>query len=340
MHLSILGLKVVYALMILIESLFFAPIPNLVNISGLLMSAGNTFSAGIFIAIGMLHLLPESNESLTETLSDTFFGKIPLAFILSGIGILFTFFIEKVIFHHSHDINIHEHSKAHSGHSHDSKQHDYKIFKDYFDLENPSDPAVASANDIMHEYASDAQLLATQQKAELKQKIQQISQEQAAKDGITHQENTSMSVMLTFVLSLHGTIAGITMGIHQEQSIITSLFIAIIAHTWIEALALGINMKKNYVPWHKTLMLILIYSFMVPIGIGIGSFADIWLQGHILDVTTGICGAISSGTFVYVAFIDILPEEFHSHDSKYLKFLALIFGFAIAAIFILLFDFD
>jgi hypothetical protein len=59
---------------------------------------------------------------------------------------------------------------------------------------------------------------------------------------------------------------------------------------------------------------------MGPIGLVIGSTVYMVLDGDAGQVITAILTAIASGTFVYVAIVDILLDEFTTARDKYLKF--------------------
>lgn len=275
------------------------------------MSIGNTFSGGVFLAIGIVHLLRESAETLEETIGGTW------AFIICLSGAMLTFFVEKVMLNREHNIQD-DLIRLYEGYLEDMIQTSPPKQLEYDGEVIPDSP---------RSDASSKEMLAQAQQ------LKKIS-------GYEVDGDIFIPFMLTLVLSIHGIIAGITMGMHQEADIVTALFIAIITHKWIECLSLGISMKKNHLKWHKASTMILIYSLMVPLGIGIGSFADIWLKGRTLDITSGIFLALSSGTFLYVGFIDILSTEFITADGKYPKFLSLLFGGILATGFILYFDYD
>jgi len=71
---------------------------------------------------------------------------------------------------------------------------------------------------------------------------------------------------------------------------------------------------------------------MEPLGILIG-FATLALSsGTVSLYFQNICGAVASGTFIYVAAVDILAEEFQFGVDRYPKTLAMSLGFAFLAI--------
>lgn len=56
-----------------------------------LFSLGNSFAAGVFLAAGLLHMLPDANEGFKD------FGEFPWAFLGCAIGFLIILFLEKVV---------------------------------------------------------------------------------------------------------------------------------------------------------------------------------------------------------------------------------------------------
>lgn len=59
---------------------------------------GNCFAAGIFIITGLAGLLPDAQKSFDEQLGN----DMPLAYVLATVGYIIIFFIENILFSHSH----------------------------------------------------------------------------------------------------------------------------------------------------------------------------------------------------------------------------------------------
>jgi zinc transporter 1/2/3 len=101
-------LKIISFISILALGLIFSFIPNYVNSirkNEYLLDIANTFAAGLFLGIGLLHLLPESSEIF----KDQYKIKFPIAYLISFLTYCLILCIEKVIFD-PHSI-IHEHNK-------------------------------------------------------------------------------------------------------------------------------------------------------------------------------------------------------------------------------------
>ena len=101
-------LKIISFISILALGLIFSFIPNYVNSirkNEYLLDIANTFAAGLFLGIGLLHLLPESSEIF----KDQYKIKFPIAYLISFLTYCLILCIEKVIFD-PHSI-MNEHNK-------------------------------------------------------------------------------------------------------------------------------------------------------------------------------------------------------------------------------------
>lgn len=84
-----------------------------------LLGWGNSFAAGVFLAAGLVHMLPDANASLTEQ------GfEFPLAFALAAAALTLMLLIEHVLLpDHVHE-EVHVPSDERFGHHHGHAHHD------------------------------------------------------------------------------------------------------------------------------------------------------------------------------------------------------------------------
>lgn len=251
-----------------------------------LLSFGNCFAGGVFFAIGFLHLLSESGDLMHDTIDPGF----PLSYILSIVGFIAVFFVEKILL---------------AGHHH---------AEPYHNLEETN-----SKDRDADKYGS------------------------LDEARVQHEEQGMFAYILTFVLSVHSLISGVALGMDNVLTTLISLFVAIISHKWIEAFALGVAINRvqteDLIP--RTFKLILLYSIMEPLGIVIGLILSSHLSEEQLLITQAYVLGLASGTFIYVAVVDILPSEF-GHGSgddkdKYYKFGLLFIGIGAIALIVVLF---
>lgn len=86
-------------------------------------------------------------------------------------------------------------------------------------------------------------------------------------------------------------------------------------HKWAEGLTLGLAFKKANTDLKMSTWMIIIQAVMNPVGIALG-----WLLSEAGPLTNGIFVAISAGTFVYIASVEVIVEEFNIDRNKWAKF--------------------
>lgn len=138
--------------------------------------------------------------------------------------------------------------------------------------------------------------------------------------------------LLALILSIHSFIAGAAFGI--EKTILASavLLIAIIAHKGGAAFALGISMERGGVIKARYIKVILLFSIMTPLGIFLGSVLGSAFSSNTGKLLEGIFDSLAAGTFIYVAVLDIIEEEFSIPGNELLKFLSIVAGLSLMAV--------
>jgi zinc transporter 1/2/3 len=122
-------------------------------------------------------------------------------------------------------------------------------------------------------------------------------------------------------MGIHAFFTGIALGIQQDYPGWSSLLLAILLHKWAEALTVGISFTKNQLGVAKSVKLALIFVASTPLGVVIGLF----LSGE-NKIVLAIFMGISCGTFVYIACVEIIVEEFSVAKNKWWKLLCYLVG--------------
>lgn len=94
-------------LFMFLEILFFGSLPLRLKAfkeNKLVLSLSGAFSGGLFLGIGLIHLLPESNESFEnyykekeDPLQEDEVEHFPWAFLISTLAFALILFIEKIL---------------------------------------------------------------------------------------------------------------------------------------------------------------------------------------------------------------------------------------------------
>jgi len=251
-------------------------LPLRLRVENRLLSFGNTLSGGFFLAAGFTHMLAEAVEGF-EKLEITLLGReLPFAYILCMMGLLGTFFIEKVIM---------------GGHKH-------------------THSPIEFLEDANHSHSHNHH---QSQEAELSRGIKKESEI----------DTRSNMYMLAILLSVHSLIEGIALGVEDTYEDTRSILIAITGHKIFDAFALGISLVKGNIQSSQLVKLVALFSLTTPIGIVMGiTFLPNPSQSLLAEVVKGI----SSGTFIYIALVEVILEEFENPKDRYVKFLLLLVG--------------
>ena len=274
------------------------------------LSISNAFSGGLFLGIGLFHVLPESAEML-EDLTDA-----PIAYFCSFLSYALILFVEKVAFN-SHSL-LHGHGDEHK--NSDSNRITLSKLNDS-ERETKND----ESNDIEENEKKEPMV-----KVELENKEEEPDKghDKEHDHGHDHEhehEHKPSGItpyILLLALGFHGFFEGMALGIQSEVSNTLSLFFAIAAHKWAASLTLGISFVKAGVEKKQLIIMVLIFAFIGPVGIAIGLI----LSETANDYLQGIFLAISVGTFIYIACSEVLVEEFENPKNKFLKFFMFMLG--------------
>lgn len=136
-----------------------------------------------------------------------------------------------------------------------------------------------------------------------------------------HPTSVITPYVLLIALSLHGLFEGTALGIMSNLKKAFFLFVAILAHKWAEAFALGISFFKSGTETKTYVKLMLLFSLFTPLGIIVGMYfqnSNYYIQGVLLSA--------SAGTFVYISATEVVVEEFAITKYRYQKFLFYLLG--------------
>lgn len=139
------------------------------------------------------------------------------------------------------------------------------------------------------------------------------------------------SIILLLALSIHSILEGLAIGITNETNVILTTTVAILAHKCFAAYALGSSMIASEINSYHLYLLIGIFSLCTPFGILLGHAIYIFTVkdesvGSDNDddgnddgsssksntssmLLTGIIQAMVSGTFLYIAIVEVAMKE-------------------------------
>lgn len=147
----------------------------------------------------------------------------------------------------------------------------------------------------------------------------------------TEDRESSYPYVLALILSVHSIITGVAFGLERSFVAAAVILFAVLAHKTTAAMALAISFDNQHIDRVRSRNLQWIFYTTTPIGIVIGTLWASHLQGPSADLVEGSFDGLAAGTFLYIAVVDILSEEFHrEHSMRMFAFATL--GFAAMAV--------
>lgn len=134
---------------------------------------------------------------------------------------------------------------------------------------------------------------------------------------------TAVAIALFIALSFHSIMEGLGIGASSDAA--WGVFAAIIMHKGLAAFALGSGLLRAKVTTYTFMVYMISFSAMTTFGIILGWIIESDSPSN--SAAAGICLALASGTFIFVALIEVLPQEFANHVNVKLKMMALFTGY-------------
>ena len=120
--------------------------------------------------------------------------------------------------------------------------------------------------------------------------------------------------LLLLTLSIHSLIAGLTLGISSAAGA-GVLLIAILAHKGAAGFALGSTFREAAIPPRTRIPALLVFVGSTPLGVILGGLA-IDVLGESSTAAEAWFKAVAAGTFLYIATLDVVREEFFPGGTK------------------------
>jgi zinc transporter ZupT len=129
------------------------------------------------------------------------------------------------------------------------------------------------------------------------------------------------------MLGLHSLLEGLALGSIQTGAVQQALAVAILMHKATDTFALAVTMGRQGATTPAMIGVTLLLSLATPIGAWLASLAD--LSGaHFLH---GSLSAATAGTFLYLAYSDLLVPELREKEGRLWKIIAAVAGFVLIA---------
>jgi zinc transporter ZupT len=146
---------------------------------------------------------------------------------------------------------------------------------------------------------------------------------------------SASAYVLMIALSLHSVFEGIALGLQDTTSKVFTLGLGLVAHKWVEAIALATSLIKSKRSTTLSIVFMVIFSLATPLGIGAGIILSLENSKMVEAAFT----AVACGSFLYVGANEVVAEEFEQQSNRRTKFASLLFGMGLI-IYLTTFDID
>ncbi|XP_074307232.1 zinc transporter 1-like [Silene latifolia] len=253
------------------------------------------FAAGVILATGFIHILPEAFESLSSPcLPESPWRVFPFAGLVAmaaSIGSLMadslaTEHFKKVHFNHAKDgdtttelVDL-ERSDEHAGHVHVHTHATHGHAHGHAGLSE-------ATNELVDLVAHDQTLL----------------------DLIRHRITAQV---LELGILVHSIIIGISLGTSQRVDIIKPLMVALSFHQFFEGIGLGGCISQAEFKSRAMATMALFFSLTTPVGIAIGiAISGVYDENSPRAlIIQGMFESAAAGILIYMALVDLLAADF------------------------------
>lgn len=137
---------------------------------------------------------------------------------------------------------------------------------------------------------------------------------------------------LLLALSIHSVIAGVALGAQGGVAGVLYIFLAILAHKSSEAFALGVSLARSHLPGRRSRTLLLSFAAATPLGVLLGAMLTELVTSSGARYFDAVFTALAAGTFIYIAAVDIIQDEFLQAGGRFVKWLFAAGALALTAV--------
>lgn len=254
--------------------------------SGRVLGWGNAFAAGVFLAAGMVHMLPDADRTWAA-LGYAF----PMAFALAALAFVLMLLVEHVLLPERAHEELHVPSAERFTRLAEQGGHGQGKLQGH-----------GQGHSHGHDHAI-----------------------RPAGDGsVTTDATDSLGAYAVLTaLSIHSLLSGLALGTEPELSRALVISFAIIAHKSAAGFALGVSLARSALPARQAWTLVALFSLATPMGGVIGAVLGESIEGDLGAILEASFLSIAAGTFIYVATFDILRDEFPAPGGRFAKWCVL-----------------
>jgi len=263
------------------------------------------FAAGVILATGFIHILPDAFENLTSPClpSDGPWKDFPFAGLGAMVGAIGTLVVDTVATGYFTRAHLNK-DGAHGAISSSAA---------VVDEEKQAAAAAASEEARQHhgsEHEGHVHTHATHGHAHGSTAlVAAVGGAEDEKDTVRHRV---ISQVLELGIVVHSVIIGISLGASQDPDTIKPLVVALSFHQMFEGMGLGGCIVQAKFKAKSIVTMILFFCLTTPVGILIGfGISRVYNENSPTAlVVEGSLNSVAAGILIYMALVDLLAEDF------------------------------
>lgn len=282
--------------------------------------------AGVLLATSMLHILPEMRHGLEE-----FSEKLEIEWLAEVIvcaGFFLVYLVEELV-HFTLSSTKHSETLHRTLSVRISKPNTNSKPRD--SVCNSEDTTVSSSNGSIVEEGT-----STNTKDDKMKENRRLSHSSGG-HGHSHllpnsgSSNLLRDFLTVLALSFHAVFEGLAVGVEEHVADIWTLFAAIATHKFVITFSMSLELLQNKTKMKLFLIYLATWSFVSPLGIGIGMIITELSQGSSenQELVVGIFQGLACGTIIYVVMFEILQREKSRDVSGLLQLVGVLAGFGL-----------
>ncbi|XP_010262122.1 PREDICTED: zinc transporter 4, chloroplastic isoform X2 [Nelumbo nucifera] len=135
--------------------------------------------------------------------------------------------------------------------------------------------------------------------------------DEESESGVRH---VVVSQILELGIVSHSVMIGLSLGVSQSPCTVRPLIAALAFHQFFEGFALGGCISQARFKWASAMMMACFFAITTPVGIGIGTGVASFYNPNSPRALAieGILDSVSAGILVYMALVDLIAADFLS----------------------------
>ncbi|KAL3692348.1 hypothetical protein R1sor_005999 [Riccia sorocarpa] len=281
------------------------------------------FAAGVILATGFVHMLPDAEENLTSPcLPEHPWHKLPwfgFGAMISALVTLLIDFVGTEYYERKHGVAVHD---RHSNSTHilherlESSQDESSVSHkpDGHGMHIVGMRAHAASHGHSHESGHHGEVI--------NHNSIHHGHSHFSEAGHCEKEVSIRHIVISQVLELgivaHSVIIGVSLGVSNSPCTIRPLFGALCFHQFFEGFALGGCISQAGFKNTSVILMACFFTFTTPfgIGLGIGIASSYNENGQVALIVEGTFDSISAGILIYMSLVDLIAADFLSKRMK------------------------